>query len=145
MRKPKTKTLRRKQQALVDQKYYGDEPLLNKNSTTIEIINYYNWHNYIHSNDDSKQFVIDFLKFKKTPKNVIKRILQVDPNKFHTVGWNARSLTLGGSLPESIEDDMWNRINELANSVTAQFSMFFSIASLALLSYSIHSCASFLT
>ena len=42
MRKPKKKTFGKTQQALVDRKYYGDEPILSKDSTASEIMLCYN-------------------------------------------------------------------------------------------------------
>lgn len=109
----KAKRLGKIKQAVVDQKYYGTEPVLNKNSTTLDIVNYYNWHNYFHNDDDAKEFVIDYLKSKKFPKSKIKAVSRIESIKLRTVGWNFRTLTLGGDLPKNMEDDSLHLLENL--------------------------------
>lgn len=109
----KIKRLGKAKQAIVDQKYYGTEPVLNKNSATIEIVEYYNWHNYFHNDDDAKQFVLDYLKAKKFPKSKIKAVSRIEPIKLRTIGWNFRTLTLGGELPKNMEDDSLHLLENL--------------------------------
>ena len=121
MKRSRSKTLRSAKQKLIDQKCSGDEPILNANSSDLDIIKYYNWFNYMYNADDAKSFALDWfkasLKKNKTSPNIAKGFIKtfslIDAKHVRTIGWNCRSLSRGGSLPKKLDDAMWSRINKL--------------------------------
>lgn len=108
--------LKRSKKSLVDEKYLGVEPVLHKDCSSIDVIRAFNWHNYYHNSDDAKSFVLTYLKSIKD-KDLLKKINKVDASELRTLGWMSRSLTLGGSLPKGLEDDLWLRLKKLAAEV----------------------------
>lgn len=122
----RARSLQKASNAVIDAQYYGDEPTLTTTSTDHDIISFYNWHNYIHTADDAKTFVVDYFKatIKKLDvaksgmyKDMLKKVMNVDANKVRTIGWGLRNLSLGGTLPQNIEDDLWSRLNKVLDTV----------------------------
>lgn len=114
MQRLKTK---RSKRSNIDEKYFGSEPILSSDNQSIDFINFYNWHNYFHTTDDAKSFVIGYLKKIKADKDLIKKVTKVDPDKLRITGWHCRNLLLGGSLPKGLENDIMIRVNLLVKDI----------------------------
>jgi soluble cytochrome b562 len=99
--------------------FYGPEPILTAESTSIELGTSYNWFNYFHDNDDAKQFVVDYLTKNKVGRAQIKVIETIDSNKLRAIGWNCRLLTTG-TLPEAIKTDTLDKLSNLINDARKQ-------------------------
>lgn len=112
-------TKKRSKGSPIDEKYLGEEPILSSDSKSIDIIHFYNWHNYFHNTDDAKSFVITYLKKSKVDKDLIKKVSKVEPDKLRVTGWHCRNLTLGGTLPKGLQDDIMIRLNLLTKNLDA--------------------------
>lgn len=98
----------------IDQQFHGDEPIINADASTTEIIRAWNWYNYYHNSDDAKAFVLAYLKSTKQ-KDLAQKVGKVDSHKLRTIGWNCRILTNGGSFPDATLKNMWARLKKLAS------------------------------
>lgn len=108
MRKPK---VRRPKIAL--DVFWGDEPELTKSSTRIDYIRAYNWYNANCDNNDAKEYVLSYLKGQKVAKSIIRKISDLHPNSFRSIGWNCRILDQGGVLPPGEAEAIQTRIDAL--------------------------------
>lgn len=109
--------LKKTKHSIIDRKSLGDEPKVTKTSTALQMINAYNWLNYFYTAEDSKQFVLEYLKQQKMYKKTIKNISRVDAFKLINVGWNCKLLLSGNELPIDIETKMLHKIHTLASQV----------------------------
>jgi len=116
----KARKAKRVKGSVVDEKYLGPEPVLSESSKSIDIIQFYNWHNYFHNSDDAKSFVISYHKKIKADKELIKKLNKVRPDDLRTVGWHCRNLLIGGSLPKGLLSDISNRVNILTKNLDAK-------------------------
>lgn len=96
-----------------DLRFFGEEPNITAASTTIDMINVYNWYNYICTSEESKQFVLDYL-VSKNNKKLIKAVEQIDPIKLRHIGWNLRIKHRGCELPKWAEDATLEKLDQLA-------------------------------
>ena len=101
---------------LMSEKYLGIEPLIGENCTESELLNAFNWYNYVCDADKSKEFVTEYLKFIKYDKDSIKKLPRAKGLPLNT-GWMARILLNGGSLPDGYQDRMMERIEAALKSV----------------------------
>lgn len=102
---------------VTDVKYIGEEPCLTKDCTQGDIINAYNWYNYVCDTADAVEFVTDYLKQTKASKDDLKKISKIQPFSLRTIGWNCRILTCGGYLPEEIIKKNIKKLNDLLSQV----------------------------
>lgn len=93
-------------------KFFGEEPDVTVNTSKIDMIHVYNWYNYICTNEDSKQFVIEYLQ-NKNAKKMIRAVEQIDPLKLRHVGWNLRIKYRCGELPQWAEDAALEKLEAL--------------------------------
>ena len=100
-----------------DEKYLGSEPDLRGDVNNVAILHAYNWYNYFYNSENSKEFLLTYLKEIKHDKKEQKLLKQVSHQEFHTLGWNARILSLGGNLPKEIIDNMFKKITALTSSL----------------------------
>jgi hypothetical protein len=103
--------------SIIDRKILGDEPKVSKTSTALQMINAYNWLNYFYTAEDSKQFVLEYMKMQKMNKKLIKNIGHADAFKLINVGWNCKLLLSGNEIPIDIETKMLHKIHTLASQV----------------------------
>lgn len=101
---------------LMSEKYLGVEPLIGESCTESELLNAFNWYNYVCDADKSKDFVAEYLNFIKYDKDSIKKLSRAKGLSLNT-GWMARILLNGGSLPDGYQDRMMERIESSLKSV----------------------------
>lgn len=101
---------------LMSEKYLGVEPLIGENCTESELLNAFNWYNYVCDADKSKEFVAEYLNFIKYDKDSIKKLSLAKGLSLNT-GWMSRILLNGGSLPDGYQDRMMERINAALKAV----------------------------
>jgi len=99
---------------LYDQDHYGEEPILTKDSKSIDIISAYNWYGHFYVADDAKKFVLDYFKKDKKKKAQIEKISAFE---LYNIGWNCRILSNGGVLPEDIEKKVFSKLDSLISIV----------------------------
>lgn len=98
----------------VDDKYYGAEPLIVDCNHETAYRDALNWYNYMHDNDQSRDWLLDYMKkvgFQKTQIAAVKRC-----PKFRvptTIGWQARMMINGNTLTESSMNFFNNKLDEL--------------------------------
>jgi len=97
----------------LDDRFFGNEPDLRGKTTVAELIRAYSWYNYYYNADQSKGFVLEYLRDQKKTA-LAKKIAKVAPDKLKTIGWHCRILFLGGNLPEGYEDRMWSNLDDLS-------------------------------
>lgn len=102
----------------LDEKYLGPEPDLEEGCTQLDLAKAYNWYNYFYTSEEAKGFTLTYLKQIKHNKDVIKRLSQAENWRFNTVGWNCRILFNQGHLPDDVQKRMWERIEEISDTVT---------------------------
>lgn len=98
------KAAKKSRGSFVDEKYLGPEPdLSSRIPTTTELILAYNWYNYFYSNDNAKEFVLDyFRKHHKKDKDLIRGINNCPSYNLRNLGWSCRIIDSGGNLPSNI-------------------------------------------
>ena len=101
--------------SIFDRKFWGEEPKISINSNCLELINAYNWLNYLYSVDDAKHFVLEYLQERNMPDSLIDNISDVSSMKLINVGWNCKLLLSGNKLPIDIDSKMWHKIHTLAS------------------------------
>ena len=101
---------------LMTEKYLGVEPLIGENCTESELLNAFNWYNYVCDADKSKEFVAEYLKFIEYDKESIKKLSLAKGLSLNT-GWMSRILLNGGSLPDGYQDRMMERIKAALKAV----------------------------
>ena len=60
---------------LYEQEHYGDEPVISRTSSSIDLIHAYNWYGHFHVAEDAKKFVLDY--FKKEKKKAQRRHIYI--------------------------------------------------------------------
>lgn len=104
--KPKPMS-RRTVKTLAD-KYYGPEPI---DITTKGYVEALNWYNYMHEQDQARDWFIEYLKLYEYPKNVVRGIERLPKYAIPTtVGWVSRILMNGNTVDTPY---MANKIAEL--------------------------------
>jgi len=99
----------------MDIKHVGNEPVLVEDCSEVDLAKAFNWYNYVCTPDQSKEFVVTYLKSVKYNKNDLKKINKAKlPN---SVGWMCRILTQGGHLPEGYQKRMEDRIRSAIKAV----------------------------
>ena len=108
----KKPTLTRTMVKSIDFQYIGDEPV------DVDIRGYanaLNWYNYMFDVDQSREFLVDYLKTSGYDKTVIAKVKKAPKYAIPaTSGWIARMLANGNSLQKSSIDYMNNSINTLS-------------------------------
>jgi hypothetical protein len=99
----------------IEEKFYGPEPTWNsdKEITSMELGNAYNWYNYFYDHKVAKKYVIDYLKSQKTGKEVLDRISTLSDEKFSTIGWTCRIVNRGGNLSDASKEWMKSRLQSI--------------------------------
>lgn len=80
-------------------KIIGDEPRVEASFTDGQMIGVYNWYNDLYVNDDAKDFFIEYIR--KHDKANVAAYSKLPAYQLRSVGWNARILSVGGTLPPS--------------------------------------------
>ena len=101
----------------LDDRIYGDEPVITKNSKDIDLIHAYNWYNYRYDAEDAKKFILNHLKSKKIDRETLKKVSLIDSEKLRNIGWNFRIIHRGGSLPPHIHKKVSSSLNDLIDCV----------------------------
>ena len=91
-----------------DVKYVGNEPVLVEGCSESDLARALNWYNYICTSDQSKEFVVTYLKTTKISKGDLKKIGKAKIS--NSIGWMCRILSQGGHLPEGYEERLMKRI-----------------------------------
>lgn len=90
------------------------EPDLREDYSTEALANAYNWYNYWQDSAKAKDYTINYLKDIEFSKEKIAAVKRIPENQFiNSIGWNARILTLGGSLPDGYQDRMMMKLEKL--------------------------------
>jgi len=94
------------------------EPDLRDNTSTEALAIAYNWYNYFQDSAKAKEYTISYLKEIEFDKDKIAAVKKIADNKFiNSIGWNARILTLGGTLPDGYQDRMMIKLNALISTI----------------------------
>ena len=111
-RKPKVARTTRSEQYIINKKHLGDEPIFTKPLTKLQYTEALNWYNYMCSNTEAKEYIVDYLKnlgrvaeakkFKSVPDSLVPT----------TVAWICRLLTKGYKLPTDTNEYINERIND---------------------------------
>lgn len=89
---------------LINMKYFGDEPKFDHiDLTESDIGKAYNWYNYMLSQEESKEYVVEWLTANR-PK-LVKRFNQIQYPILNW-GWTCRLLNQGYNLPDSYVNRM---------------------------------------
>lgn len=111
-KKVKTSTVKRPKFA--DEKYMGSEPSVTALSSESDMALAYNWFNYFYTSEDAKNFTISYLKSIKYDKEIIEKLSRAKAIDLHNIGWNCRLLSQGSTLPDSV----WENIDERLRSIS---------------------------
>jgi hypothetical protein len=106
--------LKKTKNSVIERNYFGDEPVVTKGSTAIEMINAYNWFNYFYSAEDAKNFVLEYLKQQNMDDKIISAVEKIHDQKLLNVGWNCKLLLSGNDLPIDIHTKMLHTIHMLS-------------------------------
>lgn len=95
---------------LVNLKYLGDEPLYTKPLSQGEYGKALSWYNYMCTNSEAREYIIDYLKASKRV-NEIKTFRRVPDTWLPTtVAWVCRLLSRGAELPGNPKDFIEERL-----------------------------------
>jgi hypothetical protein len=104
--KTKPKQITRSAIKSIDDKYMGSEPIQVSNITDA-----LNWYNYMHDNEQAKNWIIDYMKKEEYSKQDISAYRRAPKYAtITTVGWLARILANGNSLSDMNLEFMKSRI-----------------------------------
>lgn len=111
-RKAKITRVSRSEAYIVNRKHLGDEPVFTAPLTQIDYINALNWYNYMCTNSEAKEYIVEYLKnlgkvaeakkFKTIPDSLVPT----------TVAWICRMLSKGYKLPVDAKEYADTRIKE---------------------------------
>lgn len=111
-RKPKTIRVTKSEAYIVNKKHLGDEPVFTAPLTKMDYMNALNWYNYMCTNSEAKEYIVDYLKnigkvveakkFKSVPDSLVPT----------TVAWICRMLSKGYKLPTETKEYIDSRIND---------------------------------
>lgn len=111
-RKPKVARVSRSEAYIVNRKHLGDEPVFTAPLTQMDYINALNWYNYMCTNSEAKEYIVEYLKnlgkvaeakkFKTIPDSLVPT----------TVAWICRMLSKGYKLPVDAKEYADTRIKE---------------------------------
>lgn len=99
---------------LYEQEHYGDEPVISRTSSSIDLIHAYNWYGHFHVAEDAKKFVLDYFKKEKKKAALINKI---NASLLYNIGWNLRILSRGGDLPDNVKNRTFSKLDELIDTV----------------------------
>lgn len=115
-KKPKSKGLSQTTHKLIDEKYYGQEPIFqDRDMEEIDYLNTLNWYNYMYDQDSekAKSFVLAYLKESKYPSQTITLFRKSSDIKLpFSLGWTCRQLSLNSRIPVFYKDKILNYIKE---------------------------------
>lgn len=99
----------------IDQKYYGDEPIIVGTPDETQLIHAFNWYNYMHSVDIGKKWLLDYLKKTNRSDQIIKEIKNApDWRTVTTTCWMARMMLNGTVFNEKYMERFEDRLRENA-------------------------------
>ena len=85
---------------MIDDKYYGPEPIVVKDLTAA-----YNWYNYMYELDKARDWLLEYMKKNGFEKAQIECVKICSKYKIPTtIGWQARIMMNGNTLPERSMD-----------------------------------------
>lgn len=103
----------------LDQKRYGDEPILTGEITDpsdTRLVGVLNWYNYMHDVTQAKKWLLEYLKKEKRDPELIAKIRSAPDWKTTTTsGWVARMIMNGTILPKVYLERLEERIKENAS------------------------------
>ena len=111
-RKPKTIRITKSEAYIVNKKHLGDEPIFTKPLTKLDYMSALNWYNYMCSNLEAKEYIIEYLKNTGRVDDAKKYKYVPDSLVPTTVAWICRLLSKGYKLPTDTEEYINSRINE---------------------------------
>jgi len=111
-RKPKTIRITKSEAYIVNKKHLGDEPIFTKPLTKLDYMSALNWYNYMCSNLEAKEYIIEYLKNTGRVADAKKYKYVPDSLVPTTVAWICRLLSKGYKLPTDTEEYINSRINE---------------------------------
>jgi len=102
--KPKPKIKSRAVIKSIDDKHYGSEPLI-IGIHTGEYRDALNWYNYMHDQDQAREWLLEFMKSAQFDRAKIAAVRRCPKHKVPTtIGWQARMMMNGNTLaPSSYE------------------------------------------
>jgi hypothetical protein len=111
-RKPKITRTTRSEQYIINKKHLGDEPVFTKPLTKLDYMGALNWYNYMCTNSEAKEYIVDYLKNMGRVADA-KKIKSVPDSLIPTtVAWVCRLLSRGFTLPTDTQDYINDRIKE---------------------------------
>jgi hypothetical protein len=103
---------------LLEQKLAGAEPIFNPNivAEPSALADAYNWYNVNYEYQDSRRFLVSYLKEQKTDPRIVDSVNNL-PITFHvtTVGWVARILSRGAKVNSSCRQWFDAKVKEIVN------------------------------
>jgi hypothetical protein len=96
-------------QSVIDVRHVGEEPTYEDVMTNMDMINAYNWYNYMCDNDQAKDFVLEHLRDKKI-KAMLPFVSKIPAIEIRHIGWNLRMLTIGNKLPEDVQKNTFAKL-----------------------------------
>ena len=102
---------------LVNNKYLGDEPVLNDNYTQSEYSNALTWYHYMCSKDDAREYLETYLKNSNRAADAkkIKSVPDVWIPK--TAAWVARIISRGGKVPQKPRDFLQKSLENIFSNI----------------------------
>lgn len=97
--------------ANLDEQIYGPEPELEPGCVDGDIVKAFNWYNYYFTSDDAKRFVIEYHQQNDPEK--VAALKQLRAYDLMTIGWVCRILSQGGSLPDSLKQRQFDKLDVL--------------------------------
>jgi hypothetical protein len=107
-------------QRLIDNKYFGDEPVVKGSSLAgFDLIKIFNWYNYICTKHDARKYIEEYLKLTNRTTDLKRFRLVPDNHLVLTAAWIARIIVRGGEVPSNKFDfylsEMFKYVNKDKN------------------------------
>lgn len=94
----------------LDPSMMGPEPTWTDPNKQPTLSNALNWYSYSFNNKDAKEFVLDYIKLAKRPKEEIELVKSVPENKIvRQLGWIARMISACGYKPDESSKNFFMR------------------------------------
>ena len=119
-RKPKAIRVTKSEAYIVNKKHLGEEPIFTKPLTRIDYTNALNWYNYMASNSEAREYIMDYLKNTGRPAEAKKIKSLSDSATPTTVAWICRMLTKGYELPENPKKFVEDRLKDLLSTIKVE-------------------------
>lgn len=112
-RRHKAIRVSKSEQYIINKKYLGDEPTFTKPITNSQFILTLNWYNYMCTNSEAKEFIVEYLKNLGRVAEA-RKVKSVADNVIPTtLGWICRIRSRGFTLPSNHDEFIEKKLTEL--------------------------------